>query len=153
MGWFDPYSAERKNDDMADRRGDEVFLEFDRGSLGKKKPKKAGRSSMSPVLKVLLAIFGVVGMVCAGCGGLFLYNVFQGVQDARARAARGESSVAPGEWNFQAANSQISVNQGQVAFGNSQAAKDLAEGFSQNVQTMREIYFTKRKKKATFSTS
>ncbi|MCY2962994.1 MAG: hypothetical protein NT069_04955 [Planctomycetota bacterium] len=135
------------------KRDDDNSLEFDRGSLGKKNRTKADRSSRSPVVKVLLAIFGVIGLVCAGCGGFFVYNVYQGVQQARDRAARGEPLASPGESNFHDANSKISVNRGQVAFGNTPAAKELAEQFSQNVRAMRELYFTKRKKKATFSTS
>lgn len=118
------------------------------------------KKSSSSVLKILLAVFGCGFLVFACCVGWFGYNVYQGAQQAieQARLNQGNNAVnAPrnqsGEAAFKAANSQIGVKSGNAARGNSEAAINLASEYATTIRSLREAFFTQRKKKPLFSLS
>jgi hypothetical protein len=130
-------------------------IEFDRSQI-RQPPKK----SSSPVLKIVLAVFGCGFLVFACCAGWFGYTIYQGVQQGLEQARRDQADpsrnlakAASGEAGFKAANSQISVKSGASAKGNSEAAVKLAAEFSNDIRTLREAFFTQRKKKPLFSLS
>lgn len=124
---------------------------FERSQL-----RQPAKKPSSPVFKILLAFLGSAFLLFACCAGWFGYSVYQGVQ--RARQGNGENSeksaqIGSGEAGFEAANRQIMIKTGSAARGNSEAAIRLAEKFSEEIHTLREAFFTKRKRKPLVSLS
>lgn len=124
---------------------DPIF--FDRSTLG-----TSSKKSSSPVFKILLAVFGAGFLMFACCAGWFGYNVYQGVQNAKNAGGQGVARE-PGHEEFTAANLQISAGSGTPGRGNSDEARKLAEKFATDIRTLREAFFTKRKKKSVFSST
>lgn len=124
---------------------------FDRAKIS-----RGQKASMSPVLKILLCVVGGVFLLCAGVFGFaLLQGVYQGFQEGQARARNAPPGSSAGEAAFRAANSQITSrgSDGTSAWGNSDEARQLARDFSIRIRALREVYFTKRKKKALVSLS
>lgn len=108
------------------------------------------KSSWS-VLKILLILAAcgfVVFVSCAGFVGYHVYMAYKAVQDEAEGIAEQSNS---GEEAFEVANRLIIGNSGGTVHGNTAEALQLAEKFSTEIHTLREAFFTKRKKEPKFS--
>lgn len=109
------------------------------------------QKSSSNLLKILLILAACGFMVFVSCAGFFGYQVYLGFKAAQERAEGIAERTASREAAFEAANRLIIGHSGGAAYGNTEEARQLAEKFSTEIQTLREAFFTKRKKEPKFS--
>jgi len=87
---------------------------------------------------LIILVVGVLGLMLLMCGGFGLLVYRAGNQPTEAKS--------PAEHAFDAANSQIGAFRGDVAFGNSETAKLLADDYAKLLKSTTEIAFTGGKK-------